>query len=77
MLVMENTQEKTFLAQVLESMNWTIDKLARESGMSYSQTWDIVTNGIKDGTRLGNIEKIAEVLGIPVMDVLQRHKRQE
>lgn len=71
------SEQKTYLEQVLVSKGWTIDKLARETDMSYSQMWEIVTKGFRLGTRLGNIERIAEVLGISVTDLLDNHLRQE
>lgn len=70
-------EQKTYIEQVLASKGWTIDKLAREADLSYSQTWEIVTKGFKPGTRLGNIERIAEVLGVSVVDLLDNHLRQE
>lgn len=76
MLAATMTATETYIKQRLISMGLTIDELAREADMSYSQTWDIVTNGFKPGTRIGNIEKIAQVLGVPVIELLNKHKRQ-
>ena len=70
-------EEKTYIEKLLDERRWTIDRLAREAEMSYSQTHDIVTKGFKPGTRLGNIEKLAEALGVPVVDLLDNHIRQE
>lgn len=70
-------EQKTYLEQVLKGKGWTIDKLARETNMSYSQMWEIVTKGFRPGTRLGNIELIAEVLDISVTDLLDNQLRQE
>ena len=76
MLIAMDTQ-KTYIEQVLERLEWTIDRLAREADMSYSQTHDNVTKGFKPGTRLGNIEKLAQALGVSLVDLLDKHKRQE
>jgi lambda repressor-like predicted transcriptional regulator len=69
--------QKNFIEERLEELGWSIDRLARETGMSYSQTHDIVTNGFRPGTRIGNIEKIAEALGVSVLDILDKHPRKE
>lgn len=69
--------QKTYIEIILEGAGWTIDKLAREAGMSYSQTYDIVKRGFKPGTRIGNIEKLAGVLGVSVVELLDNHIRQE
>lgn len=74
--VMETKKPDTFITTRLKAMDMTIDRFSRMIGMSYSQTYDIAINGFKPGTRLGNIEKIADVLGVPVIELLDRHKRQ-
>lgn len=71
------SEQKTYLEQVLEGKGWTINKLARETDMSYSQIWEIVKKGFRPGTRLSNIEVIAEVLDISVTDLLDNQLRQE
>lgn len=75
MLVATMPKAQTYIARLLDGKDWTIDKLAREADLSYGTTHDIVTNGIKPGTRFGNIVKIAEALGVPLTDVVERHKR--
>lgn len=69
--------QKTYIELLLDERGWTIDKLAREADMSYSQTHDIVTRGFKPGTRIGNIEKLAAVLNVSVVSLLDNHQRQE
>jgi DNA-binding Xre family transcriptional regulator len=69
------TMAKNYIEQLLAERGWTVDHLARRADMSYTQTWDIVNNGFRPGTRLGNIEKLANALGVPVSDLLENHKR--
>lgn len=76
-MLVTTMDQKTYIEQVLDSKGLTIDWLAREADMSYSQTWDIVKRGIKSGTRIGNIEKLASALGVSVVDLLDKHPRQE
>lgn len=66
---------KTYIGQILAANGWTVDYLARKADMSYAQTWDIVNNGFRPGTRLGNIEKLARALEVNVSDLLSNHKR--
>jgi DNA-binding Xre family transcriptional regulator len=65
----------TYLEEQLQIKKMSIYRLADEIGMSYSQTYDIVKEGISAGTRLGNIEKIARVLDVPVFEVISKQKR--
>jgi len=69
--------EKTYMEQLLDNLGMTIDKLAREADMSYSQTHEIVTKGFRPGTRLGNIRKLAQVLNVSVVDLLDNHQTQK
>lgn len=69
--------QKTYIEHLLDNLGWTIDKLAREADMSYSQTHEIVTQGFRKGTRLGNIRKLAKVLNVSVVDLLDNHQNQE
>jgi DNA-binding Xre family transcriptional regulator len=77
MLTFTMDAQKTYIEQLLDGLDWTIDKLAREADMSYSQTHEIVTKGFRTGTRLGNIEKLASVLKVSVVDLIDKHPRQE
>lgn len=77
MLTATMDAQKTYIEQLLDSLGWTIDKLAREADMSYSQTHEIVTQGFRPGTRLGNIRKLAKVLNVSVVDLLDNHQMQK
>lgn len=77
MLVATMDAQKTYIEQLLDDLGWTIDKLAREADMSYSQTHEIVTKGFKTGTRLGSIKKLAQVLNVSIVDLLDKHQRQD
>lgn len=77
MLTATMNAQKTYIEQLLDGLGWTIDKLAREADMSYSQVHDIVTKGFRPGTRLGNIEKLAQVLNVSIIELLDNHPRQE
>jgi len=69
--------ERNYIEGLLNASGVTIQELARQADMSYSQTWDIVKNGYSEGTRIGNLEKIASVLRVPLMDVLDNHPRKQ
>lgn len=68
---------RTWLEARLIEMGWDIDDLARTADMSYSQVHDIVTKGIRPGTRIGNIEKIANAISISVVSLLDNQERAE
>lgn len=76
-LTMPKQEPTTYIERLLYEKEQSIDWLAREASMSYSQTWSIVRNGISSGTRIGNIEKIAKALGVTVYDILSKHERQQ
>lgn len=77
MLTAVMAAQKTYIQRLLDDRGWTIDRLAREADMSYSQTYDIVVKGLRPGTRLHNIEKLAQALGVSTVEVLDNQLRQE
>jgi hypothetical protein len=75
--IMEQEEQKTFLEQRLDEMGKTIDWLCREIDRSYSHTYGIVKNGYKPGARLDTLRAIADAVGVPLSEFLEKHKEDE
>lgn len=58
------------IKDILASKRWSIRRLARELNKDYGYVHRLVSNPIPDGTAIGSLKPIADVLGVSVDDLI-------
>lgn len=61
---------KNNIKAVLDSKGWSIRKLAKELNKDYGHIHRLVSKPIQDGTTIGSLKPIADVLGVSVDDLI-------
>ena len=62
-MIVAGTTLKELARETMTQRKTTLERLAREADMSWSQFSTVVNEGISEGTRFGTIKKLAKVLG--------------
>lgn len=70
MIVAEATLRQLVEGHAKQS-NITLERMAREADMSWSQFHTVLDNGFSNGTRWGTIKKFARVLGKDTAELIR------
>ena len=62
-MIVAGTTLKELAQTTIAQRKTTLERLAREADMSWSQFSTVVNGGLSEGTRFGTIKKLAKVLG--------------
>jgi DNA-binding Xre family transcriptional regulator len=71
MMIVAEITLKELVAKQASARNLTLERLAREMDMSWSQFHTVINEGISDGTRYSTIQKFASILGMTPSELIR------